>query len=135
MHKLPPVVVDAFRATLEEAHEADLLLHVVDVSSPHAAEQAQVVDGILDEMGLTETPRILVLNKLDLVTDDPAKVGDVDGGAEAMSVNGRASATPVVLTSALKGWGIDELRAEIDRTFDRVAATTVNGILMEAAQP
>jgi GTP-binding protein HflX len=123
VHKLPPVVVESFRATLEEAHEADLLLHVVDVSSPHAAEQAQVVDGILDDMGLAETPRILVLNKLDLVTDDPAKVADVGDGAAIMPGTG-ASSTTAVLTSALKGWGIDDLRAQIDTAFDKASAAT-----------
>lgn len=123
VHKLPPLVVDAFRATLEEAHEADLLLHVVDISSKYAAEQAQVVDGILEEMGLAETPRILVLNKLDLVTDDPAKVGDVGDGADLIPSQEDTPGT-VVLTSALEGWGIDDLRQAIDTVFDRVSAAT-----------
>ena len=47
------------------------MLHVVDVSNRHAAEQAQVVDDVLEDMGLADKPRVLVLNKLDLVTDDP----------------------------------------------------------------
>ena len=51
VHKLPPVLVAAFRATLEEALEADLLIQVTDVSSPYAAEQAMVVSNQLSEMG------------------------------------------------------------------------------------
>ena len=108
VHKLPPVLVASFRASLEELHQADLLLHVVDVSNRHAAEQAQVVDYVLEEMGLADKPRVLVLNKLDLVTDDPdtfdSRIPAQDGQA----------VTRVALTSALEGWGISELRRAID---------------------
>ncbi len=117
VHKLPPILVAAFRATLEEAHEADLLIHVVDISSPYAAEQAQVVDDVLQDMGLGETPRILVMNKLDLVADGP----DTED-LEVVPVSS-AGATQVTLTSALKGWGIDRLRNVIDQELSRIATT------------
>jgi GTP-binding protein HflX len=62
---LPPDLVNAFRATLEELGDADLLLHVVDASDPRHAEQVAAVDRILGELGLAEKPRVLVMNKVD----------------------------------------------------------------------
>jgi len=62
---LPPDLVNAFRATLEELQDADLLLHVVDASDPRHEEQARAVDAILGELGLGEKRRLLVLNKMD----------------------------------------------------------------------
>ena len=71
IYKLPPVVVASFRATLEELEEADVMVHVVDANAPHAERQIAVVDRILDDMDLSRVPRILVLNKMDLLTDVP----------------------------------------------------------------
>jgi GTP-binding protein HflX len=68
IHKLPATLVAAFRATLEEAIEADLLLHIVDASSPHAPGQASVVADELEEIG-AGAPVITVLNKIDLIPD------------------------------------------------------------------
>jgi len=70
---LPDALVNAFRATLEELHDADLLLHVVDINDPQRQEHIEAVDRILDDLGLNETPRILVLNKRDTVDDDVAE--------------------------------------------------------------
>lgn len=66
---LPPELVRAFRATLEELHDADLLLHVVDMSSPFADQHLESVDGILNGLELEERPIIRVLNKADRLTD------------------------------------------------------------------
>jgi GTP-binding protein HflX len=66
---LPHTLVASFKATLEEARQADLLLHVVDASSPEAEPQIQAVKDVLDELGLAEHPTILVLNKADRVPD------------------------------------------------------------------
>lgn len=101
INKLPPILIDAFNATLEEAMFADLLVHVTDVSNPLAAEEAEVVDGVLADLGLGETPRVLVLNKLDLVADEPEPADD-------------SSQDGAVMTSAIKRWGIDALRHAID---------------------
>lgn len=101
INKLPPILIDAFNATLEEAMFADLLVHVTDISNPLAAESAEVVDGVLEDLGLGETPRVLVLNKLDLVMDAPPSREEIwDDGS--------------VMTSAVKRWGIEELRLAID---------------------
>src|SRR6516165_1312302 len=67
IRNLPTTLVKAFRATLEEVTEAELLLHVVDVASPHAGEQTAHVFKVLTEIGAEATAQILVLNKLDLL--------------------------------------------------------------------
>jgi GTP-binding protein HflX len=115
VHKLPPILVAAFRATLEEALEADLLLQVVDVSSPYAAEQAQVVSDQLLEMGIGDTPRILVLNKLDLVTgstDEPLSL-------DVLSQINITEFSRVITTSATKGWGMTDFRDAIESEISR----------------
>jgi GTP-binding protein HflX len=110
VHKLPPILVAAFRATLEEALEADLLLQVVDLSSPYAAEQAQVVSDQLADMGIGDTPKVLILNKLDLVAssaDEPLALSVL----EQIDVS---EFSRVVTTSATKGWGMSDLRDAIE---------------------
>jgi GTP-binding protein HflX len=106
---LPTQLVAAFRATLEEVLEADLVLHVRDISHPETAEQAADVDEILTAIGLApEVPRIEVWNKLDLVG------GTAREGLEAQAAN-RAG---VLALSALTGEGTDALLVAISATFD-----------------
>jgi GTP-binding protein HflX len=69
IRNLPHALVASFKATLEEARQADLLLHVVDASSPEAEKQISAVNAVLDELGLTDHPTLLVLNKVDKVPD------------------------------------------------------------------
>ena len=64
---LPHMLVEAFKATLEEVRTADLLLHVVDASSPLAAERMEIVDRVLEEIGAGAASRIVVMNKIDPV--------------------------------------------------------------------
>jgi GTP-binding protein HflX len=101
-------VVDAFRATLEELQEADLLLHVIDITHPKAPEQSQVVDETLDDMGLGEKARLLVVNKMDLMA--PPADG-LDGADEGL---GSLAREATVLVSAAKGWNLDTLLEEIE---------------------
>ena len=68
IRKLPHDLVDAFKATLEEVVEADLLLHVVDISSPHAEEQIEAVNQVLGELGVADKPMLMVFNKIDRAT-------------------------------------------------------------------
>jgi GTPase len=70
IRKLPHHLVASFRATLEETAEADLLLHVIDASSPTWEEQRVVVDQVLDELGVNDRPKLLVFNKTDLLDHD-----------------------------------------------------------------
>lgn len=78
---LPTDLMVAFRATLEELHSADLLLHVVDISNPRHPEQIQSVERILEELGLQDTPTLRVLNKADQVppAERPALARQIDG--------------------------------------------------------
>ncbi len=99
---LPPGLIAAFRATLEEAEEAALVLHVTDISSPHHAEQDAEVVKVLEELGLADRPRLHVCNKLDLLTPVQREA------LEAANGNG------TVLVSALRGTGLDELLRRID---------------------
>lgn len=105
---LPHKLVEAFQATLSEAAEADLLLHVVDASSPHLDEQRASVDQVLEDIGADAVPQILVYNKIDRLEPDaqPRMVEDVMEGTD-----GRR--WPRVFVSALEGAGIDVLRSAI----------------------
>ena len=67
IRKLPHHLVASFRATLEETREADLLLHVIDASSPTWEDQRVVVEQVLDELGVSDRPKLLVFNKIDLL--------------------------------------------------------------------
>lgn len=68
--KLPHQLVKAFRSTLEEVTEADLLLHVIDLSHPEFQTQIEITNKVLDELGVKETPMVYVYNKADLVEDE-----------------------------------------------------------------
>src|SRR5205807_8173165 len=67
---LPRDLVAAFRATLEELEEADLLLHVIDAADPAHDAQIRAVERILEDLGLIEKPRLLVFNKIDRLSSD-----------------------------------------------------------------
>jgi GTP-binding protein HflX len=100
IRKLPTQLVAAFKATLEELAEADLLLHVLDAGRHDASEQHLAVERILDELGLAGRPSILVLNKIDR--------REGDNGLRSLIEEWRG-----VPVSALTGQGIDELLARI----------------------
>ena len=111
IQKLSPKVVAAFRATLEELHQSDILLHVIDVSHPKAPEQTVVVEDTLTDLGLGERPRLLVMNKMDLLT---GSLSDAEPGTQPLEAS-RNGAWPSVLVSAAKGWNLDALLEEIEK--------------------
>lgn len=123
IRKLPPSIVEAFNATLEELHEASILLHVVDISSTKAAEQHDAVDEILRDMGLSSKPLIVVLNKADLL---PGLFGcriedSIIAGNELPSrLTDKKYRDNVVIVSALKRWGLGELKSLIARVLEDV---------------
>jgi GTP-binding protein HflX len=118
IQKLPTQLVAAFRATLEELEEADLLLHVVDISHPNAFEHTQTVDSTLTELGVGEKPTLLALNKVDaLVGEAGAPVSGYDE-ARAMILGAGAPPRNVVLISAEKRWGLEMLRGRIEDALD-----------------
>ncbi len=104
IRKLPHHLVEAFKATLEELEYADLLLHVIDASSPQWREQVEVVDQLIHELGADQTPRIEVFNKCDLWT------GDVRPHGEGQ-----------VSISAKTGEGVSSLLAAIGNVLDNNA--------------
>jgi len=107
IQKLPTQLVAAFRATLEEINEADLLLHVVDLTHPNAQEHAQTVEATLRELGVADRPMLTVLNKVDVM--EGLQAADV-----ASLVSDMGLPSDFVAVSALKGWGLDALRARIE---------------------
>jgi GTPase len=115
VQRLPTTLVAAFRATLEEVAEADLLVHVVDASSPMMQRQVEAVEQVLEEIGAGGLPVVVALNKADLMASDLQLALPV------------ASATlPTVRVSALTGSGIDELlRCISDQLIQRFAALDV----------
>lgn len=102
---LPHKLVEAFRATLQEAAEADLLLHVVDASSPNLLEQCAEVERVLGEIGADQLPQVLVYNKCDLLEASRRPRQPLDWVARA---NGRR--TRRVFVSARDGDGLTALR-------------------------
>jgi GTPase len=105
---LPHKLVEAFQATLQEAAEADLLLHVIDASSPVLAEQQAEVDRVLEEIGAQGIPQILVYNKLDRL-DSAARPRVLQDEIEVAA----GLRVPRVFVSALTGEGLDALRGLI----------------------
>jgi GTP-binding protein HflX len=101
---LPHGLVDAFAATLQEAVDADLLLHVVDASNPAHPEQIASVMGVLKDIGADQIPQILVFNKLDAM--DPATVPALL--VDLMELDGQS--VPRIYVSARSGQGFPELR-------------------------
>ena len=101
IRKLPHDLVDAFKATLEEVVEADLLLHVVDISSPHAEEQIEAVNQVLGELGVADKPTLMVFNKVD---QQPERNGSLHWLREYQHA---------VAVSARTGEGLEELMAEL----------------------
>jgi GTP-binding protein HflX len=101
IHRLPHMLVEAFKATLEEVRTADLLLHVADASSPLAGERIEVVDRVLEEIGAGSKPRIVVLNKADLLSNPFRPLHSFE----------------TVTVSALRHEGLDRLLNVIARNF------------------
>jgi GTPase len=118
IRNLPTTLIRAFRATLEEVVESELLLHVVDASSASAEEQTAHVLATLNEIGAGETPQILVLNKVDLIRTEGAP-GDPDSAALARRILGDPEHQPAaaVAISAATGHGFEELLQKIDQTL------------------
>jgi GTP-binding protein HflX len=106
IEKLPHQLVEAFKATLEETVLSDLIVHVVDAAAPEERRVADMraVDAVLEEIGAGDRPRLLVLNKADLLDEEERH--------EAQTRRPEAA-----LVSALTGEGIEELRERIEEAF------------------
>jgi GTP-binding protein HflX len=117
IRKLPPHLVSAFRATLEELEDASLLLHVTDASHPQRTQQDAAVEGLLETLGVAATTRLHVWNKIDLLP--PEELARGRGAGAARPPQGEApSAQPFeVWVSARSGEGLDFLRQRIDEAL------------------
>jgi len=113
IQKLPTQLISAFRATLEELESADLLLHVVDATSPAIEAQWTTVMETLDSLGLSDKPMLTVLNKADGLTfEDGSPVQGPEDLAH-VPITSPAPGAGALLVSALHGWGIDALRRRL----------------------
>jgi GTP-binding protein HflX len=106
INRLPTQLAAAFRATLEEVQYADILLHVVDASSPNANEEIRVTEGVLKDLGAGATPTITVWNKIDMIE-----------GAEPGFYEQRRR--PSAAISALKGEGINRLQSAVEELINQ----------------
>jgi GTP-binding protein HflX len=112
IQKLPTQLVAAFRATLEEIAEGDILLHVVDVTHPHAEAQLSAVEKTLQELEVDRIPRIVALNKIDRLPDQ--------------SLGALGPLKHAVPISALKGVGLQDLLQRVDEMlYEKLAPIRV----------
>jgi GTP-binding protein HflX len=97
-------LIESFKSTLDEIRESDLLLHVVDASHPDFEDQIKTVNETLSDIGAGEKPVILVLNKIDLLTDEALK---------KLRNQFKSSPYPIVMISAAHRINLDELRTRL----------------------
>lgn len=122
INKLPHALVAAFRATLEELSEADVLVHVGDVTHPNAAEQSQVVEETIKSMGLARKPVVMALNKIDLALPGAHSEAAASEALEPLLHSLSRPNVPTVLVSAEKAWGLNRLLGVIELTLESVLA-------------
>lgn len=126
IHKLPTQVVAAFWATLEEINEADLLLHVVDITHPNVQEQSATVERVLRELGAADKPMLTALNKVDLLPEESTETGEVETGErEEHRACTLDQVTEIVdeyetcvAISAAEGTGLDDLRERVQEMLE-----------------
>ena len=116
IRKLPPAIITAFRATLEELAEASVLLHVVDLASHNAAEQCQTVENVIAELNLADKPRITALNKIDLLLDRNQTWGE-EKAIEYLSGWYWEANANTLLVSAARKWGLTRLLERITQVL------------------
>lgn len=123
---LPPALMQAFSATLEEVAAADLLLQIVDITDPDAEQQMRAVEKILDKLGAAELPRILVFNKCDLLPEDAQPDLDPEGPPRFfLSALDRRSTRPLMEAIEAQIWG-PRRRADLTGSLATVEAEIVD---------
>jgi GTP-binding protein HflX len=118
IQRLPTQLVAAFRATLEEITEADILLHVVDITHPNAEEQAATVEALLKELGAAGKPTVVALNKIDRIADKTGgevapELGDPGAIWPSRIASDLQLPQDYVPVSAARGWGLQDLLGRI----------------------
>lgn len=122
---LPPDLVEAFRATLEELEEADLFLHVVDAATPDLERRLAAVHQVLDEMGLRNTPEVLVLNQVDRLPPGEGEALAERHGGVAVSARTRHGLAELLDRAAAVLWAEEAPQNAHDRR--RIAAVSAGG--------
>ncbi len=122
IRKLPPTIITAFRATLEELAEASLLLHIVDLTCHNASEQCQTVEDILRDLNLMDKPRITALNKIDLLLDND-KTWNEEAAINYLSDQTNVANKNTVLISSTRGWGLSKLLEVISHTLTHTVSS------------
>ena len=146
IHKLPPQLVAAFRATLEEMESATVLVHVLDASHRNCHAQAEAVTDLLAELELADKPTILALNKVDKLSGGSLSEKGGDGSpaeSDAYRPDGEAlcdlsdlaaRATAIVHISAVQGWGLPDLLARMDEVLSHGMVEVKVRLPYEAAE-
>lgn len=129
INKLPHQLVESFKSTLDEVREADILLHVVDISHPNYEEQVAVVKQTLKEIGCAEKPTVMVFNKIDAYTYTPASEFDLDEpGRRNLSLEDLKNSymykenMPAVFISAKEKTNINKLRNDLYKMVAEIHA-------------
>jgi len=107
INKIPHSLIEAFKSTLEEVRSADLLIHLVDMTSPLCEEQIRVVEAVLRDIGAGEIPCLMVANKIDVAPAVPLQRLAANGAREVCSI------------SALTGAGMDRLLAAVGKILNQ----------------
>lgn len=120
INKLPHDLVEAFKSTLDEVVRADLILHVVDASSPYYDSQMAVVEDVIAGLGAAETPRINVYNKLDKLAAQPAAKGEA-----AFISAAKGEGIEALLSRAEHALGAERTMAELLIPYDKYEAVAL----------
>jgi GTP-binding protein HflX len=127
IRKLPHQLVESFKSTLDEVREADVLMHVIDISHPNFEDHYHTVNSTLSEIGCEEKPTIVVFNKLDAWKPDPVDPQDVDPDIDSDPLDvlkkswmSKVNDKKVVFISAIKKTNMDELRDVMYNTVKEI---------------
>jgi len=117
---MPKELMDAFMATLEELEDADLILHVIDISDENWVEKMEAVEDILKKINVSDKPLVVVLNKIDKLVPSPEYIEEAD---HTMLTGDRET----VVISTEKGWNIDKLHNILRKYALRKDTVSVGG--------
>jgi len=121
IQKLPTQLVASFRATLEELADADVLVHLVDITHEDAEEQYATVEATLGELGLADKPRVVAFNKVDLIAPSDGRTSTLTDLEGAL----RVEHPEAVLISAAKSWHLDTLMRTVEAELAKAEALTL----------
>ena len=134
IRELPTTLIAAFRATLEEALNADLLLHVIDMSSPERDAHIAQVNAVLGDIGVGDVAQAWVYNKCDAL-DLPARLDLAAPIAQDLLDSMRVDTVPTITLSAKTGQGVDLLRQYLAQAAQAAQIAQTQALAMSHSQP